>query len=337
MQTIDDPGAALAVLHDPAFVVPPVPAATHGIAWLRSAVGRFSGGDAYTRRRALSESLLSTVDLAALRDAAASSPYLHPVQLLCTALGLPSSSRTTLAAVRTVAAAYHPGTGDEPAADEAVRELVDLCGGTPDEATAARIGLLVQACDATATLIARARATSLEAALRDDPPVPATKRIATRPVTLPPGHPEPAGLPGVRSEPDNRTDARSELDNRTDAHVEPGNRTGVRVELDDRPRTRVEPDDLLEVRVEPAGRSGTRVEPGDRFEVRVEPDGPPESRVEAGGRGGVHVEAGEVVRISLRGIPFGAGPRRCPGRAHALAIAEGAVSASVSGNPGGGR
>jgi cytochrome P450 len=44
----------------------------------------------------------------------------------------------------------------------------------------------------------------------------------------------------------------------------------------------------------------------------------------AGTVGGVAVEAGEVVLVSLAGgLAFGAGPRRCPGRAHALALAEG--------------
>ncbi|WP_327005296.1 hypothetical protein OHA72_61645 [Dactylosporangium sp. NBC_01737] len=230
MQTIDDPGDALAVLHDPDFVVPPVPAATHGIAWLRATVGRFSTGEAHTRRRALSESLLSTVDPQTLREAAASSPHAHPVQHLAAALGLGSSART-IDAVRAAAAAYQPGTGDETAADAAVRTLIATFGGAPDETTAARIGLLVQACDATITLIERARAAGLEPALRDTPPVAATKRMATRPTTL-------------------------------------GN---------------------------------TRVEPG------------------------------EVVRVSLHGIPFGAGPRTCPGRAHALALTEGALTATVDG------
>ncbi|MEV0129510.1 hypothetical protein AB0H83_13770 [Dactylosporangium sp. NPDC050688] len=228
MHTIDDPDDALAVLHDPGFVVPPVPAAAHGVAWLRASVGRFSGGAAYPRRRALSESLLSTVDPAALRAAAASSPYAHPVRLLCAALGLDPSPGTT-DAVRVVAAAYQPGTGDEPAADAAVQVLIAACGGTADETTAARIGLLVQACDATAALIARARDAGLDTALRDTPPVAATKRMATRPSDV----------------------------------------------------------------------------------------------------GAARVAPGEVVRVSLHGIPFGAGPRRCPGRAHALALAEGALSATV--------
>jgi hypothetical protein len=230
MQTIDDPGDALAVLHDPGFVVPPVPAATHGVGWLRATVGRFSTGEAHTRRRALSEALLSTVDPRALRETAASSPVAHPVQHLATALGLDSSART-IDAVRAVAAAYQPGTGDETAADAGVRTLIDTFGGTPDEATAARIGVLVQACDATATLIARARSAGLETVLRDTPPVPATKRMATRPADL----------------------------------------------------------------------------------------------------GGTHVAPGEIVRVSLHGIPFGAGPRRCPAQAHALALAEGALSAAGEG------
>ncbi len=239
MQTIDDPGEAFAVLHDPGFVVPPVPAATHGVAWLRANVGRFSSGEAHTRRRALSESLLSTVDPAALRAAAASSPHAHPVQLLATALHLDSSPRT-IAAVGAVAAAYQPGTGDETAADAAVRTLIDTFGGAADEPTAARIGVLVQACAATVTLIADARATDLETPLRDTPPVPATKRMATRPADL----------------------------------------------------------------------------------------------------GGTRVDEGEVVRVSLHGIPFGAGPRACPGRAHALALVEGALAATAGSReaaPDGGR
>ena len=44
---------------------------------------------------------------------------------------------------------------------------MDECGGTWDEATGNRIGVLVQACDATANLIAGT-----------SPPVPATRRIA---------------------------------------------------------------------------------------------------------------------------------------------------------------
>jgi cytochrome P450 len=41
--------------------------------------------------------------------------------------------------------------------------------------------------------------------------------------------------------------------------------------------------------------------------------------------GDVTMEAGEVVLVRLRGdLAFGAGPRRCPGRDHALALVAGA-------------
>jgi hypothetical protein len=129
--------------------------------------------------------------------------------------------------VREIAQAYQPDTGDETRADAAVDRLVAIFGGVPDEPTAARIGVLVQACDATATLIERARHRPVEDVLRDDPPVPATRRQAVVTTTV----------------------------------------------------------------------------------------------------GDVIVEAREVVRVSLAdGLAFGAGLRRCPGRAHALALVEGALA-----------
>jgi hypothetical protein len=124
-----------------------------------------------------------------------------------------------------VSQAYQPGTGNERRADAAVERLVAILGGRHDEPTAARIGVLVQACDATATLIDRARHRPVEQVLRDDPPVPATRRQALVASTV----------------------------------------------------------------------------------------------------GATTVEAGEVVLVSLAGGPaFGAGPRRCPGREHALALVAGA-------------
>lgn len=324
MHTIDDPDDALAVLLDPGFVVPPVPAATHGVAWLRASVGRFSAGAAHTRRRALSESLLSTVDPAALRAAAASSPHAHPVQHLCTALGLDSSPRTT-DAVRAVAAAYQPGTGDEPAADAAVQVLVAACGGTADETTAARIGLLVQACDATATLIARARTAVLAAAVLDA-------------AVLDVGGLEVAGL-------DTAGRDIAELDT-ADVDVAGMGVAGVgAVDLD-----------VAEVGVAGVGTAGLDAVGPDSVNLDVADPGvagpdavelgagrlgaavldavlraaPPVAATKrmathASDIGAAHVAPGEVVRISLRGIPFGAGPRGCPGRAHALALAEGAL------------
>ncbi|MDG6109175.1 hypothetical protein Daura_10570 [Dactylosporangium aurantiacum] len=298
MQTIDDPGDALAVLHDPGFVVPPVPAAAHGVAWLRASVGRFSDGAAHTRRRGLSESILSTVDPEALRAAAASSPHAHPVQLLCTALGLDSSPRTT-DAVRVVAAAYQPGTGDEPAADTAVEILVAACGGTADETTAARIGLLVQACDATATLIARAAGL-----------------LAAAPAATGPG--DPAAAQDV-----DRVTGAGELVAAEDVDRVTG--AGELVAAEDVDR------------VTGAGEL-VAAQDVDRALRRVLRDAPPVAATKRMATrpadvGGAQVAPGEVVRVGLHGIPFGAGPRGCPGRAHALALAEGALSAHLGGGP----
>ena len=127
--------------------------------------------------------------------------------------------------MRDVAQAYQPGTGDDDRADAAVDRLVVVLGGGYDEPAAARIGVLVQACDATAVLIERARYRPVNDVLRDDPPVPATKRQALVTTTV----------------------------------------------------------------------------------------------------GDVTIEAGEVVRVCLAGdLAFSAGPHRCPGREHALALIEGA-------------
>lgn len=217
MQQISSHDAALAVLTDPDFVVPPVPAAATGIAWLRATVGRFSTGAAYQRRRALSVAILDAIPPESLRTGG------PPVAILARAIG---ADESVAGPVGDVAQAYQPGTGDEARADAAVERLVAVFGGRHDEPTAARIGVLVQACAATTALIEKARHRPVAEVLRDDPPVPATKRQALRTTTV----------------------------------------------------------------------------------------------------GGVTVEAGEVVRVRLAGdLAFGAGPRRCPGRTHALALVEGAL------------
>jgi hypothetical protein len=94
--------------------------------------------------------------------------------VLADALGL----SVRLADVQAVAASYQPHTSVTPEADEAVARLVAAAGGGWDERSAARIGLLVQACDATATLVntARDRGMKVEDVLRDDPPVRFTRR-----------------------------------------------------------------------------------------------------------------------------------------------------------------
>jgi hypothetical protein len=183
---------ALAVLRDPAYTVPPVPdAGSLGVAWLRAQVARFSGGAVHERRRGHVLHELARVDPAALRREAfdraraRSAPIevlsrLVPVEVLAAALGAPAD---IVPLVLTVARVYLPGSGDDPAADVAVGRLVAVFGA--DERGAARIGLLVQACEATAGLITRAVSrrvtvlpdTVLLETLRFDPPVRGTRRI----------------------------------------------------------------------------------------------------------------------------------------------------------------
>jgi hypothetical protein len=165
------PSFAHIVLTSPDFAVPPVPPAPTGIAWLRASVGRFSSGPEHARRRGAQVAILNTIPLDALRNRTPA----HPVDTLAHAMGV---TEPIAGPVRDAAQAYQPGTGDESRADLAVDTLVSIFGGAHTEETAARIGLLVQACDATAALIERTRDRSVDVALRDDPPVPATKRQA---------------------------------------------------------------------------------------------------------------------------------------------------------------
>jgi cytochrome P450 len=218
MQQIDGRDDVLAVLNDPAFVVPAVPPASTGVAWLRATVGRFSSGAAHERRRALSVAILEAIPPQSLEAAGGG----HPVAVLARAMGL---EEPVVDLVRDVAQAYRPGTGDDTVADAAVDRLVAVLGGAYDEPTAARIGVLTQACEPTVALIERTRHRGVDEVLRDDPPVPETRRQALARTTV----------------------------------------------------------------------------------------------------GGVTAEAGEVVAVRLSGdLAFGAGPRRCPGRDHALALVRGA-------------
>jgi cytochrome P450 len=211
---IAHPADVRSVLADPLFVVPPVPAAAApgSTVWLRASVGRFSNGDAHRRRRALGIAELERLDVVGLRrDASAHATTLlrgtgrkpfdlmariarpTTVVVLAGALGVP---RIAAEDVATAARAYHPQAAADAKSDRAVARLVEACGGTPDERTAARIGLLVQACDATAALagnallalLTGARCGSAEeivaAALRDDPPVRTTRRIAEAPASI---------------------------------------------------------------------------------------------------------------------------------------------------------
>lgn len=158
-----------AVLTDPAFVVPPAPdGSAGGVAWLRASVARFSNGAVHRRRRALAVAGLATVDPDALR-LRASEGARGAVEVLAEALGLPADVADDVAAV---ARSYQLHTPITQEADRAVGRLVEACGGVTDEATANRIGLLVQACDATNALVANI------VSGRTGPPVPKTRRLA---------------------------------------------------------------------------------------------------------------------------------------------------------------
>ncbi|WP_293698676.1 isocitrate lyase/phosphoenolpyruvate mutase family protein [uncultured Agrococcus sp.] len=146
------------ILDDQRFTVPPVPHATEGVAWLRAHVARFSEGPDHERRRELVLALLGAIEPGSLRRPG------HPVATLAEAMGLP---RGIVADIEAVAASYQPHDAVTPEADAAVARLVAVAGNDWNEATAARIGILVQACAATRSMIAG-----------NDPPVPTTRRIA---------------------------------------------------------------------------------------------------------------------------------------------------------------
>ncbi|MFJ5118681.1 hypothetical protein [Kitasatospora sp. NPDC088548] len=202
-------------------LVPPraVPGPPGGVAWLRATVARFSTGEVHAARRALVEADLAGLDPAALRLAAAAGfeqdARLRAVRVLAQSLGL-AEPEAVARAVAVVARAYFVELPDDAEADAAVAWLLprmDPAGATesaacaPDdlapnplasgplasERAANRIGLLVQACDATALLVEHARRTAargvlpaalLTETLRHDPPVREMRRVAARDTTV---------------------------------------------------------------------------------------------------------------------------------------------------------
>jgi hypothetical protein len=168
---IDDYFEVQAVIADPRFVPPPpAPAGEPGtMTWLRATVARFASGATHARRRALVEAELARIDPATLRGKAAAESTVErqyvPVAVLARELGI-TDVETAVGAVREVAAAYQ-GVYDTPP-DAAVATLVGMLEPADPEVTANRIGILVQACDATAAMISRPAA----------PPVRFTRRQA---------------------------------------------------------------------------------------------------------------------------------------------------------------
>ncbi|MGK5740864.1 cytochrome P450 [Micromonospora sp. URMC 103] len=223
-----------AALADRACRVPVAsPGSAYTLAWLRGLVSRFSAPERHAARRAAGVAALAYLDRDELRVAAAGATAAAlddaggrldvptvlarrvPVRVLADRLGL-ADPEAAVAAVAAVAAAYQPGADAATVwrADGAVAVLVAMAPPAPPEELANRIGLLVQACDATAGLIgAGARhllpppvappseaslagdtGVLLAEVLRLDPPVRGTRRITAGVVRiggveLPPGSP----------------------------------------------------------------------------------------------------------------------------------------------------
>lgn len=239
MVTLTSRAAIEAALADPLLVPVPAQSGPEGsMAWLRATVARFAHGEVHARRRAFVESELARIDVDGLRRLAAATSgndRTRVLRSLAAAMGLPELDDAAVAALCTVADNYF--SGNDPAADDAVKLLLPLMGPEDREQAANRIGILIQACDATAALIASARNGSgdVAATLRATPPVQVMRRVAI---------------------------------------------------------------------------GATRID-------------------------GVEIAEGEPVLLEVGpvGLTFGSGPRTCPGRALALALAEGAVAAASEESP----
>jgi cytochrome P450 len=214
----------VAALADARLDVPPPGDEAGPMAEFRRSVSRFCDGAEHPARRAAVAGALKPVDVEALRaetrdrmsvlmdrlrgDRVDLVPLLRtvPVGVLAEALGVPGErSRTVAGQVATVARAYPPGAAAEAVADadRAIVRLTELLG--PDRL--AVLGcVLVQACEATAGLIANTLRglpapgvserpdpeVALARTLRLDPPVRATSRVALSPLVAG-GRPVAAG------------------------------------------------------------------------------------------------------------------------------------------------
>src|SRR5262245_1554470 len=143
--TLDDPAEILAVLHDARFAVQSPTGGGTGVGWLRDHVARFCAGADHERRRALAVAALAGIDPRMVRERARALATLGNADVVAVlVLAEPLGINDAAAQVKAVAKGYFPGTDAGPEGDDAVAALVDAFGGTADEATAARIGLLVQ-------------------------------------------------------------------------------------------------------------------------------------------------------------------------------------------------
>lgn len=161
-------------------------------AWLRAGVARFSRGADHRRRRELAVRVLEAAPPAKLYaeaarettreiDAAGGAPFdamsrvAHrvPVAVLGRAIGFAADP----AAIQVIARSLRPGATPGGEADSAVAAALE--GRAATERTAAVIGVLVQASDATAGLIGNAllaRDRDVERVVATNPPVRSTRR-----------------------------------------------------------------------------------------------------------------------------------------------------------------
>jgi hypothetical protein len=159
MQLTDKAAVQAAFADENLFPPPARPGAAY---WLRSRVARFSTGEEHAQRRALAVAEIARVDpshaarLAASRIAAGDSVR----QAIIKAFLLVPDKAVDL--IIDVAPSYF----DPTRPTESLEPLLDLLGR--DDATVARIGVLVQACEATAALVDNNLV----------PPARATKRVA---------------------------------------------------------------------------------------------------------------------------------------------------------------
>jgi cytochrome P450 len=223
---VTEPSRVRAILADPEYRVPPapsVPAEESGtLAWLRAHVARFCDGEVHDRRRELVEQELAKLDPSQLRaaatarareelDRAGDEPFdamgmarRVPVAVLAGALGLAAEATgRAVDAVLASASGYPNPDLAGPDADAGVGFLAEVLsagdrGPTGPQEVANRIGLLEQACDATAALIGNALITAftdpadagtgtgtgtsstdeiIAATLVTDPPVQRTRRL----------------------------------------------------------------------------------------------------------------------------------------------------------------
>ncbi|MFI6962344.1 isocitrate lyase/phosphoenolpyruvate mutase family protein [Streptomyces sp. NPDC050255] len=295
-----------AALADPALV-PERPAAADGppgasVAWLRATVARFSHGEPHRRRRALVEAELARLAPESLRQAAAVLPgedtRVTVVRTLADALGMPRPAAVAEAVIA-VAGVYFGG--EDAAADEAVASLVRWPAAPVQGGSGSAQGGSGSAQGGSGS------AQGGSGSAQGGPGCPSAEPVPTQ---VGPGTPSAGSEPTTGPVPVSDDAALESAAGRIGLLVQACEATAALVETaagnDRLPLSRV-------LRDLPPVRTMRRVAAG---ATRV---------------AGREIAGGDVVLLDLAAanrahpvpLTFGAPPRVCPGRAHALALAEG--------------